>query len=64
MPPKTYTLGQDEECNALYDENGNLIYGWQEGDDISRVLRKILSNFNITLDHKSISVDGAYPSKI
>jgi hypothetical protein len=64
MQAKTYTLGLDEECKALYDENGNIILGWQEGDDISRVIRTVLSNFNVSLNCKTINVDGDYPSKI
>ena len=67
MAQKTFTLVQDSdrECNALYDENGNLIRGWQEGDDISRILRVVLSTLGVNLDYKSITInDGEYPSKI
>lgn len=63
---KTYTLGSDSEsdCYALYDEKGNLIRGWQFGDDISRVLRDVLSSLNISLKTKDIDVDGDFPKKI
>lgn len=66
MNNKTYTLGYDSEseCNGLYDENGKLIRGWQDGDDVSRVLRSVLSHFNVNLSLKEITVDGGIPSKI
>jgi hypothetical protein len=66
MAQKTFTLGQDSDCdcNALYDENGDIIRAWQEGDEISRVLRDVLSKLGINLNYKSITVDGGYPSKI
>jgi hypothetical protein len=64
--PKNYTLGTDSEsdCYAIYDDEGQLIRGWQSGDDISRILRDVLLNLGVQLSQKSISVDGDYPSRI
>jgi hypothetical protein len=66
MPQKTYTFGYDSEseCNAIYDENGNFVRGWQNGDEIYRVLSDVLSKLDVKLLSKSISVDGDFPIKI
>ena len=63
---KTFTIGNDPEteCYGLYDENGVLIRGWQSGDDISRVLKDILSNFGVGVRYKEITVDGDIPDSI
>ena len=66
MNSKTYTFCSSEnECNGLYDENGKLIRYWQEGDDISRVFRDVLSHFGVNLSYKNLGIrDGEMPSKI
>lgn len=63
---KNFTLGQDNDSdsNALYDENGKLIRAWQNGDDIYRVIKDILSSIGIGLSYKEITVDGDFPQSI
>lgn len=67
MSQKVYTFVSDgeNECEAIYDENGKFVRGWQPGDDISRVLRDILAPLGIQLVCKDIEVEnGEYPAKI
>jgi hypothetical protein len=53
------------DSHMLYDENGKLIYGWQEGDDITFMLRTLLSNLNVNLLMKKVKeIDGEYPQTI
>lgn len=63
---KTYTFaGSENECKGLYDENGNLIREWQEGDEIYRVFRDVLSHFGVNLSYKDLGIrDGEMSSKI
>lgn len=50
MKPKFFLLSDSEsECHAIYDEKGNFIIGWQEGDDISRVFKNFLMLLDLIL---------------
>lgn len=55
----------DSDSHILYDGNGKLIYGWQEGDDITFVLRALSKHLNIEFETQKVKeVDGYYPDQI
>jgi len=63
---KNFTLANDSECDfhALYDENRKLVVAWQEGDDISRVLKTLIAHNGDTLTNRTFSIDGDVPKTI
>jgi len=65
MKPKFFLLSDSEsECHAIYDEKGNFIIGWQEGDDISRVFKNFFNAVGFDFEKKSFSIDGDFPKRI
>lgn len=54
----------DSSCYAVYDEKRKIIRGWQEGDDIIRVLKDIGKVIGIRFETVPISVDGDFTDKI
>lgn len=64
MKKNYITYDSDSEINAIYDESGNLIELWQDGDDISGVLRRVFEKMEISLVQKpSLTLDGAGAAK-
>jgi hypothetical protein len=63
---KTFTFVQHSENTdnmAMYDEKGNLITNFQSGDDLSRVLKRILAPLNVALTVRSLNCEE-FPDKI
>jgi len=49
----------------LYDENGNLIRGWEAGDCMTFVFTDLCKHLGITFETATVrEIDGEYPQKI
>jgi len=63
---KKLYLACDSECGvfAIYNQEKKLVLSWQEGDDITRVLKGLFKNLGVEFETKSFSVDGFIPDTI
>jgi hypothetical protein len=59
-----FATDPDSDCYAIYDENRNLVVGWQSGDDISRVFTNFFTAVGFSSENTSFSIDGGFPDKI
>jgi hypothetical protein len=65
LPPKLTFASNGDDCNAVFDTNGNLIYGWESGSEMSFVFRAICNHYNITYERKTLpEIDGEYPARL
>lgn len=63
---KTFSFVQNSEYNdsmAVYDHEKNLITTFQSGDDLSRVLKRILLTLNVNLTVSEFSGEE-FPQKL
>lgn len=62
---KKVVFASNGECIALYDEDGNYIYGQRHGDDVYHMLMKLAKHLGFEISYTSLpETDGEYTRTI
>ena len=60
-----YATNPETDSAGFYDEKGNLITAWQEGDDLTFQLKRLFDVIGIEFGTAAMpEPDGDYPKKI